>query len=317
MVLLGYLLMCLVFGTTFLAIKVGIDAGSLPFLSAGMRFIAAGMILLLAMKLKGKGSFSLLWQKETLFTGAGLTFGTFSALYWGEQYVSSGLAAVLSATGPIMILIMQTSVMGQKASKRSVMGCVVGFIGVALVMLPGLSLHVSLLWIVGCAAILIGEICYSSGALYSKQAMSRFPEASPVALNAAQMTVGGVFLFLLSWFTEQPDWSVYSTVKGAGSLLYLIVIGSMVGHTLFYWLVSKTNPVFPSTWLYISPPIAMTLGWVLYGEPVSWITGAGVFAILTGIILVNYDALRHMVMLQRKGKHVPRDVEPVPAQART
>ncbi|WP_438448014.1 DMT family transporter [Gorillibacterium sp. sgz5001074] len=302
MVLFGYLIMCLIFGTTFLAIKAGIDAGSLPFFSAGIRFTAAGLILLSVMVWQKKGSFSLLWKKESIVTGACLTFGTFSSLYWAEQYIASGLAAVLSATGPIMILVLQAAVLRQKAAPRAVAGCLIGFAGVALILLPGLSVGAGLLWVAGCAAVLIGELCYSSGALYSKRVMKHFTDVSAVALNAAQMTAGGVLLLVLSAFAEKPDLSVYASPAAAGSLLYLIVAGSMVGHTLFYWLVSKSDPVFPSTWLYVSPPIAMALGWLIYGEPLSWLTAAGVAAILFGIILVNFGLLKPYFSRLRPGR---------------
>lgn len=296
MILLGYMIMCLVFGTTFLAIKVGIDAGLPPFMSAGLRFLIAGLVLYVVMVGAGKAKASILWRKEMLITGAGLTFGTFSTLYWAEQYVASGLAAVLSATGPMMILLIQTFVMHRKASMWSVIGCGVGLAGVILLVLPGLSVDGSLFWILGCAAVLLGELSYCAGALYSKHVMPRFPETSPIALNAAQMMYGGALLLVLSFFTERgAGLSSLVTGAGAGSLLYLIVVGSMVGHSLFYWLVAKTNPVFPSTWLYISPLIAMGLGVYLYHEVVTWVSVLGGVTIIAGIILVNAEVWKPMM----------------------
>jgi drug/metabolite transporter (DMT)-like permease len=299
MILFGYLLMCLIFGTTFLAIKIGIDAGALPFFSAGIRFLAAGGILLFFTARRGTGSIALLWKKETLATGAMLTFGTFSTLYWAEQHISSGLAAVLSATGPMMIMLLQAAVLKQRSPVKAVIGCIIGFSGVVLLMLPGLRLAASLLWIAGCALVLLGELSYSSGALYSKSIMGRFPGVSPIALNAAQMLHGGALLLILSLFTERPDFSRLPSPGAVGSLVYLILAGSMVGHSLFYWLVSKTNPVFPSTWLYVSPLIALGLGIAVYGEGFSWLTAAGAAVILAGIILINADHLKAMLRIRR------------------
>ncbi|WP_342438624.1 EamA family transporter [Paenibacillus sp. FSL L8-0436] len=299
MILLAYSLVCLIFGTTFLAIKIGVDAGAPPFFSAGIRFFMAGAILFLWMVWKGKASFSLLLRKEMLFTGAALTFGTFAGLYWAEQHVSSGLAAVLSATGPMMILLLQTALFRQKAPSYSIYGCIIGFTGVLLLVLPSLAIDVSPLWLIGCAAVLIGECCYAAGAIYSKKVTTTFSEVSPVALNAAQMIYGGALLFILSLFTENVHPGFLLSFKTAGSLLYLTVIGSMVGHTLFYWLVAKTNPVFPSTWLYISPPIAVGVGLVFYGEAVSWITILGVFIIIAGTVLVNAGALKQLIFKQK------------------
>ncbi|MFK4437180.1 DMT family transporter [Paenibacillus sp. RC21] len=292
MVGIAFTVMCLIFGTTFLAIKVGVEAGLPPFLSAGVRFFAAGAILFVAMKLMGKVRWSLLWRKEMVFIGAGTTFGTFSALYWAEQYVSSGIGAILSATGPMMIVILQSMLLRQKTSRITVIGCMISFLGVVLVVLPGLAVQISGLWLAGCLVILLGELCYSGGALYSKRVMDVFRETNPIALNAAQMLHGGWMLLLLSAITEPWSSEGWQYLPAMGSLLYLILFGSMIGHTLFYWLMERTNPLFPTTWLYISPPIAVGLGALVYGEHVSWWMLAGVLLIVTGLMLMNNGMIR-------------------------
>lgn len=305
MIVLGFILMCLIFGTTFLAIKIGIDAGLSPFYSAAIRFITAGGLLFLYSLWKKKAVLSLLWRKETLLTGFLITFGTFSTLYWAEQHISSGLAAVLSATGPIMILLLQTAVTHRRAPLTSTLGCAVGFTGVFVLMLPGLQIDFNFMWLAGCLVVLLGELCYSGGALYSKSVMDRRPEASSLALNAAQMLFGGLLLLVLSLIVEHPQPTRIFSLPALGSILYLIVAGSMVGHSLFYWLISKTNPVFPSTWLYISPLIAMGLGSLVYGEAFTWISAAGALLILTGIILVNLHSLRSLPRNRKRAASVP------------
>lgn len=295
MILFNYLLMCAIFGTTFLAIKVGIDAGAAPFFSAGVRFVVAGLLLFLWMLWKRKADVSLLLRKELWLTGACLTFGTFSTLYWAEQHVSSGLAAILSATGPMMILLLQATVLRERLTTRSIIGCIVGFAGVFLLVVPSLTVEASLLWLLGCVLILIGEFSYSAGTLYSRRVIARFNGTSPIAMNAVQMMAGGILLLVLSFFTEKVSLDSMLTPNAILSLLYLIVAGSMMGHTIYYWLVAKTNPVFPSTWLYVSPPIAMGLGALLYGEQVSWIALVGVMTVVAGIVLVNLDVLKPLL----------------------
>jgi drug/metabolite transporter (DMT)-like permease len=287
--------MCLIFGTTFLVIKVGIDAGAPPFFSAGIRFFLAGLILFLWMLWKRKASISLLLRKEMFITGMALTFGTFSTLYWAEQFVASGIAAVLSATGPLMILLLQTSISRQKVSVTSMAGCIIGFAGVTLLLLPSIYVKVGIFWLFGCIAILIGELCYSSGALYSKHVIQRFRDTSPIALNAAQMMYGGGMLLVLSLFTEQVHMASVLTTNAIIPLLYLTIVGSMMGHSIFYWLVAKTNPVLPSTWLYISPLIALCLGVILYNEPLSFYSMVGGFTIILGIVLVNIETLKQLI----------------------
>ncbi|MGM0881654.1 MAG: DMT family transporter [Bacillota bacterium] len=292
MVIFYYLLMCIIFGTTFLAIKVAVIADAPPFFSAGIRFFAAGSLIFIWMIVKKKATFLLLWRKEPLLTGTGLTFSTFGALYWAEQHIASGVAAVLSATAPIMIILLQAIFHRQKISVKSLCGCLIGVAGVALLVLPSMPLEVSLLWLLGCVMILIGEIGYSSGTLYARHVIRRFEHTSPIALNAVQMMYGGAMLLLLSLFTERIRLDSILTVNALGSLLYLTIVGSMLGHSIYYWLVAKTNPVFPATWLYISPIIALFLGALLYDETVSRTMLAGVAAILSGIILVNIETLR-------------------------
>lgn len=298
MIIVNYLLMCLVFGTTFLAIKIGVDASVPPFFSAGIRFVVAGMILFLFMAWRRKASWTLLWRKEFAVIGACMTFATFSALYWAEQYVSSGIAAVLSATGPLIMVGLQSLVMRHKASRTSVFGCLIGFIGVVLLVLPNLTVSAEIKWVIGCAAILIAEFGYSWGALYSKPVIERYSQASPIALNAVQMIYGGLMLLVLSACTEYVRADSLLTTNAMGSLLYLTVIGSMVGHSLFYWLVSKTNPVFPATWLYVSPLIALAVGALFYGETLTWLSLAGVLTIIGGTVLANASSLRPLL---RKG----------------
>jgi drug/metabolite transporter (DMT)-like permease len=295
MIFVNYLLMCLVFGTTFLAIKVGIDAGTPPLFSAGIRFLAAGSILLLWMVAKRKAKFSLLLRKEMFLTGIGLTFGVFAPLYWAEQYLSSGIAAILSATAPLMILLLQTAIARQRLSLSSLAGCLIGSAGVVLLLLPGITVSFSKLWMLGCIAVLLGQVFYSAGTVYSRRVVQRFQDTSPIALNAAQMMYGGVLLLALSLFTENIRLENLLAPNAAMSLLYLIIVGSMTGHTIFYWLIAKTNPVFPSTWLYISPLIALCLGAVLYGEQVSVVSVFGGITIIIGIIVINLDNLKALV----------------------
>ncbi|MBA2940139.1 EamA family transporter [Paenibacillus sp. CGMCC 1.16610] len=298
MIIFNYLLICLIFGTTFLAIKVGVDASAPPFFSAGLRFFIAGMLLFCWLVWRKKATLTLLFRKEMLLTGIGLTFGTFSTLYWAEQYVSSGIAAVLSATGPIMILVLQTFVLRLETTRLSVFGCILGFVGIIILLLPQLAVSANIIWVIGSVAILVGELFYCMGALYSKKVIQQFPESSPIALNAAQMICGGLLLLILSFFTEPVNVQSLFSPKAAGSLLYLIVIGSMVGHSLFYWLVAKTNPVFPATWLYISPLIALAVGVVFYKESITWLTAVGVVTVIAGTICANLDSLK--ALLQRR-----------------
>lgn len=208
--------------------------------------------------------------------------------------MTSGIAAVLSATGPMMIIIIQTFLLKQKGNRLSFIGCIVGVLGVILLILPSFSIEISQFWMIGCFAIILGETFYASGTIYTKHVIQTFETTSPIALNAAQMMHGGILLILLSLFTENIQLHYLISPASIGSLLYLTIVGSMIGHSIYYWLVSRTNPVFPSTWLYISPLIAVMLGVIFYQEYISWLTGIGTLTIIVGTILVNFETLQKL-----------------------
>lgn len=304
MVMINYIFMCLIFGTTFLAIKMGVDTGVPPFLSAGLRFFIAGLLLFSFMVWREKTTIQLLWRKEMFFTGVCLTFGTFAALYWAEQYVTSGIAAVLSATGPMIIIVIQTLVLKQQGNRQALIGCAVGVIGVTLLIIPSFSIEISTFWMVGCFAIIVGELFYAIGTIYTKHVIQKFETTSPIALNAVQMMYGGILLIILSFFTENIQFDNLLSFASMGSLLYLIIVGSMIGHSIYYWLVSRTNPIFPSTWLYISPLIAVVLGVIFYQEYLSWLTGIGTLTIIVGTVLVNYETLKKLLWQKATVQHV-------------
>ncbi|MEC0206884.1 EamA family transporter [Paenibacillus lautus] len=292
MIIFNYLLMCAIFSTTFLAIKIGVEAGLPPFLSAGLRFLLAGAFIFLWMILQRKAKPSLLLRKEFLLIGMTSTFLTFATLYWAEQHVSSGIAAILSATGPMMILMIQSVVMRKNARRSDYWGCAVGFAGVCLLIMPEMAMGSDLIWILSCIAILIGEIGYSVGSLATRKLSFDMPDISPITINAVQMMYGGAALLLLSLFSEHVQWNGILTLPAIGSVLYLTMVGSMLGHSLYAWLLKATNAFFPSTWLFVSPIIALGLGAFLYGEAISLYSIVGSMLIIGGILVVNLPELR-------------------------
>ncbi|WP_127593129.1 DMT family transporter [Paenibacillus lautus] len=292
MIIFNYLLMCAIFSTTFLAIKIGVEAGLPPFLSAGLRFLLAGAFIFLWMILQRKAKPSLLLRKEFLLIGMTSTFLTFATLYWAEQHVSSGIAAILSATGPMMILMIQSVVMRKNARRSDYWGCAIGFAGVCLLIMPEMAMGSDLIWILSCIAILIGEIGYSVGSLATRKLSFDMPDISPITINAVQMMYGGAALLLLSLFSEHVQWNGILTLPAIGSVLYLTMVGSMLGHSLYAWLLKATNAFFPSTWLFVSPIIALGLGAFLYGEAISLYSIVGSMLIIGGILVVNLPELR-------------------------
>lgn len=289
MIIINYLVICIIFGTTFLAIKFGIESGVSPLFSAGIRFTIAGLIVILYFLLKGQNVKKFILSKRLMYIGFCLTFMTFSTLYWAEQYITSGLAAVLSATGPMMILLFQLRRNNKGIERKQLIALVMAFAGVIFVCLPGISQHISYLWVVACIAVLIGEAFYGLGSITSKEVLTDFNRVSPFLINAFQMLYGGIFLLLFSFVIEKPKISILSSWDAQWPILYLIIIGSIGGHGLYSWLLAKTNPVFPSTWLYVSPLIASVLGYFVMDEPIKPIMAIGGILILSGVFIANWS----------------------------
>jgi len=281
----------MIFGTTFLTIKIGIEAGTPPLFSAGIRFFLAGVILIIIFTLKRKSIIPYLLSKRIIYAGFCLTFMTFATLYWAEQYISSGLAAVLSATGPMMILLLQSKRNKTKLQREQFLALIIALIGVVCISLPGMHQQLTFIWSIACFVILVGELFYGIGSIHSKEILSDLPKVSPFLINGIQMFYGGLFLLISSIFIEQPNLDILTSWSVQWPILYLIFVGSIGGHGLYYWLLSKTNPVFPSTWLYVSPLIAVITGYVFLGEPINPVMGIGASFILIGVFLANRSTL--------------------------
>ncbi|MTT30935.1 EamA family transporter [Terrilactibacillus sp. BCM23-1] len=296
MVIVNYTIMCIIFGTTFLAIKIGVDTGAPPFFSAGVRFFVAGLIILLWMKSRKQISFSLLLKKEIFLTGMGLTFSVFAASYWAEQYVASGIVAVLSAMAPILIILVQIIVLKERVPSLSKLGCSIAFMGVLVLLWPNITANASIYWFMGCLAVLVSQIFFASATLYSKKVMKVLEGTSSVAINGAQMMHGSFMLLILSFLTEDHQSLLFQNSHAMMALLYLIILGSMIGHSLYYWLVMNTNPLFPSTWLYISPILALFVGAIIYHEQLSWMSIVGGGIIICGVALANFKIIKQLVI---------------------
>lgn len=282
---IAYIVMCLIFGTTFLAIKVGVDAGIPPFFFGGTRFLAAGLAVGLVLYVKRQTvRLPSAQLKDALYVGLMMTTALFAALYWGEQYISSGLAALFAAATPALIALIQWYRKENKLAGMQKAGLGIGFAGVALAIFPSVMVEDNPWAIWAVLAILAGQLCSAAGAVRSKQALQQ--TTNVFLFNAYQMVFGGIGLLLLSLFFESLG-SARLTQTAVWSWLHLTVLGSMVGHGIFYWLVKKSGPVFSSTWTYVSPIIAQGVGYWWLGEQVTVLSAVGLLLVLAGVQMQN------------------------------
>ncbi|ANE48274.1 hypothetical protein SY83_20510 [Paenibacillus swuensis] len=288
-----YLLMCLIYGTTFLGIKTGLNGGFEPFFYAGLRFGTAGILVLAFLAVKNK-SFPAERRDyvDMAMIGIGMTGIEFAGFYWAEQYVTSGYAALLAAATPLLVTLMNYWINGQSITQIQKAGLALGFLGVFLIIFPQI-LEGGLAesnWFISSAVILVAEVFYAFGAVHSRKVLAR--GNNPFVVNGFQMFFGSLFLFILAILFEPVTLNISNPMLGYSSLLYLIVFGSIIASGIFYWLVQRTNPLFPSTWTYVSPVIAIIVGYILLNETLHAVSVIGAIVVLLGVLLTNAPSFR-------------------------
>jgi drug/metabolite transporter (DMT)-like permease len=275
--------LCFIWGSTWLAIKVGLDFLP-PFLFAGIRFAIASIflgflvVLLHAHIPRDRPSWVVM-----LFLGVFQVTLVFGLVFWGEQYISSGLTAVLSATLPLFVVIFSHMLItAEPITRRKAVGVIVAFAGVAVIFWPdfasaqGSVMQFSLLGslaIVGSAA---------SGAVGNVVAKKYASGIDPSANALIQSVVGAVTLSIASITTEQgPVPELVPIVIAA--VLYLGVVGSALAFVGWYWLLTKATATNSSLIFFVTPIVALVLGWLMLQERIEPISALGTFLILSGV----------------------------------
>lgn len=282
---IAFAFLCVVFGTTFGAIAIGIAAGWPPLLAAGVRFTAAGAIVLAVAGARG-----LLRRPTNSETrgiaaiGLTVTAGTFAALYRAECVLPSGLAAVLSASSPLFAVGLAVASGRRGVDAFVVTGLALGTIGVVLV--AGVGSVNGPVAALAAFAIVVSEIGFAWGLAHTRTVARTVPL---IALAGAQQLVGGVALLGLSLAVEHRL-PAHVDATGVLALVYLILVGSAAGHSVSLWLASVTDATFASSWTYVSPFVALVVGAVYLHEPIgvtAWLGGACVVA---GALALNRNA---------------------------
>ncbi|HEX4964240.1 MAG TPA: drug/metabolite exporter YedA [Thermoanaerobaculia bacterium] len=272
----------LIWGSTYLAIRFAIDTIP-PFLMAGCRYLTAGAILYTWSRLRGAPRPAWIHWRSAVILGAFLLLAGNGGVVWAEQHVDSGLAALLISTEPLWIVLLVWQRTGRKRPDwRVLAGLVLGFIGLVLLVRPG-SGSVNAL---GAAALVLASLCWAWGSLYGQRAPV---PASPLTTTGMQMLCGGGLLLLASAVTGEPARFTLAavTAKSLLSLGYLIVFGAIVAFTAYVWLLRVASPVLVSTYAYVNPVVAVLLGWLFAGEPLTGKTLAAAAVILTGVALIS------------------------------
>ena len=284
--LLAFAIIYFVWGSTFLAIRIGVREVP-PLLLAGMRFFAAGIVLYGWMRATGTASPTRReWASATLL--AVLIFLVdYGLVFWAEQRVPSGITAVMLATIPVFtalaeILILRT----QRLTLRLGIALVVGLGGVAVLVSRSVSFGDAPIERSGAIALVVGAISWSLASVLSRKLS--LPQ-SKVMSSGAQMLVGGILLILAAaMFGEFRGFHAWQVSDGAWlALLYLIVAGSIIAFTAYVWLIHHESPTKVGTYAYVNPVIAVVLGYFLGGEALGARTVMGTLLVLVSVVVIT------------------------------
>jgi drug/metabolite transporter (DMT)-like permease len=283
--LLAFAIIYLVWGSTYLAIRIGVREIP-PFLMAGLRFTIAGAVMWAWMRVTGTPSPTLREWRDASVLGTLMFLIDYACLFWAEQRVPSGIAAVILAMIPVCITLLEiTFLRTQRLTLRLAVGLGIGIVGVAVLMNPSASLGEAPLDHRGVIALLVSCCGWSIGTIVAKRLT--LPASKPMSA-AAQMLSGGVQLLALAAVAgEFGHFRAQAVSSGAWfSLVYLIIAGSIISYTAYVWLLHYESPTKVGTYAYVNPVVAVILGATLGGESIGRRTILG-----TALILISVAAI--------------------------
>jgi drug/metabolite transporter (DMT)-like permease len=283
---LAFAIIYIVWGSTFLAIRVGVREVP-PLIFAAMRFLTAGLVLYLWMILRGEPSPT--WRQWRSISLLALLIFVFDygLLFWAEQRVPSGIAAVMLATIPAFTAIAEIVFLRtQRLTARLALALIIGLAGVAVLMSHTFHLSGQPISTRGAIALIVAAVSWSIASVITR----RLPLPPSKAMSAgAQTLVGGVMLTLTAIASGEFHQFHPSTTSPAAwwSLLYLIVAGSLIGFTAYVWLIHHESPTKVGTYAYVNPVIAVLLGYTFAGEPLGLRTILGTLFVLISVVVIT------------------------------
>jgi drug/metabolite transporter (DMT)-like permease len=306
-ILLAFAIIYFVWGSTFLAIRIGVREVP-PFLLAGLRFLIAGLVLYAWMRARGTPSPTLReWGAASLLALLIFVFD-YGLLFWAEERVPSGLAAVVLATIPVFmalseILILRT----QQLTTRLAVALLIGIAGVAVLVSPSMSFGEVPINTAGACALIVAAISWSvASALTRKLPLP----AAKVMSSGSQMLAGG-FLLLLSagLLGEFRGFHAAAVSRSAWlALAYLTIAGSIIGFTAYVWLIHHESPTKVGTYAYVNPLVAVVIGYFFGGEALGPRTILGTACVLVSVIVITTSPAK---------KRAPQELHPEPHKVET
>jgi drug/metabolite transporter (DMT)-like permease len=277
---LAFAVIYVAWGATFVAIRIAVETIP-PFFAAALRFLIAGGLLYAFVRLRGAARPTAREWRSLVLLGTLVIFFDYSAYFWGERYVTSGTAAMIAGTIPLITGLLEMLVFRQRAFRWSLLLTIaLGFCGVAVLVSGqfkgGQPLLPSLVLVAGCVAWSLGMVLSRSIPLPSSRATTA----------GAEMVIGGSLLLLLSAAKGELAHIPHIGWRPAMALIYLIFIGSLLAYTCFVWLLKHVSASKVASHAFINPVVAVALGAWLLGESVTRTTLAGMVLILISVFCI-------------------------------
>ena len=284
--LLAFAIIYLVWGSTFYAIRVGVNEVP-PFLLAGMRFTAAGLLLFAWTMARREPSPTPRQWVSAAILGFMIFVIDYGLLFWAEKRVPSGIAAVILATIPAFMALSEIVLLRtQRLTARLATALGIGIAGVAVLMNRSAGLGGAPVDRTGALALIVAAIGWSIASALTR--LLPLPESKAMS-SGAQMLSGGVMLFVASAALGEFRGFRFAAVSGKAwfALAYLIVAGSIVGFTAYVWLIHRESPTKVGTYAYVNPVVAVIVGYFLGGEALGARTILGTLLVLVSVLVIT------------------------------
>jgi len=283
-VILAFLAIYVIWGSTYLAIRYAVETIP-PLYTAGFRHLVAGSVLLAWALAKGQRP---TWAQVRASVVIGFFFFLLGhgSLHWAEQYVPSGLCSLLIAIEPIIVFLMSSAAARVwRMNGMLLAGILLGLVGVGI-LVRGTGLEAGSRGSLGPIAVLIGAIAWSAGIIYSRRSKL---SGSPLLLSALSLLAGSAMLLTTGTLAgEGKDLSFANiTMKSWLAFAYLIVFGSIIAFTAYNWLLEHYSPTLVATHTYVNPVVAVLLGWLYGGETITLKVGIAAALVVGAVFLVD------------------------------
>jgi len=288
--LIAFACVYIIWGSTYLAIRIAIETIP-PLLMAGVRFLIAGSVLTLWARSRGVPWPDRAQWRSAAIVGALLLLGGNGLVVWAELTVPSALAALIVAAVPIVTVALDWARPGGvRPGRATILGLLTGFAGVAILINP-FAVDASRVDPLGALALMGATVSWAAGSIYSRGTSAA---ASPLMGSGANMLMGGAGLVITGALIGEVGQVNFATIstRSALAMLYLIVMGALVGFTAFFYLLRHTSPAKSTTYAYVNPIVAILLGWVILNEPITRRVLLAAAVIISGVVMIT--ALPHL-----------------------